>query len=79
MSSDAAAVPAPIVLERASFKWRDGYDYWTRDGSIRHTVKIKQIFGRRVRFFRVNATGRVFRILSPHETVEIPPETIAWR
>jgi len=73
------AAPAPIVLERANFHWSQGYDYWTRDGSIRHTLKIGIIFGRRARFFRVNATGRIFRILSRHETVEIPAEAIAWR
>lgn len=81
MSQTATATPvaAPIVLERASIQLKQGYDYWTRDGSIRHTLKINLIFGRRAEFFRVNATGRIFRVLSRYETVEVPRGLIAWR
>lgn len=51
---------------------RSGYDAWDADGRFRfRTLYQNSVFQRRPAFFRVNSTGKVYRLVSRWKTVEV--------
>jgi hypothetical protein len=63
-----------VTLASGGIAPRAGYDAWRRDGSFAfRTLRQSEVFSRRAAFFRVNSTGRVYRIFSRWKTVEVQP------
>lgn len=51
---------------------RLGFDAWAPDGSFKfRTLNMGRIFHRRAAYFRVNTTGKVYRVYSRWKTVEV--------
>ena len=61
-----------VPLEDTGFRLRQGFDAWNREGAFAfRALNIKTVFIRRAAYFRVNATGKVYRVESKQKTVEI--------
>jgi hypothetical protein len=67
-----------VELENAGIAPRAGFDCWRRDGAFAfRTLRQALVFQRRAGFFRVNATGRVYRVVSRWQTIEVRPHFVA--
>lgn len=61
-------------LQDTGIVWRVGYDCWRKDGSFAfRTLRQGEVFRRRAAYFRVNASGRVYRLYNRWRTVEVAP------
>lgn len=61
-----------VVLEDPGIRLRQGYDAWDRDGCLRfRALALSTVFRRRAAYFRVNSTGKVYRVVSAQKTVEV--------
>lgn len=61
-----------VTLEDTGIRLRQGFDAWDGDGRFRfRTLTIGRIFQRRAAYFRVNRTGKVYRVFSRDKTVEV--------
>lgn len=64
-------------LQGTGIVWRVGFDAWRKNGSFAfRTLKQSEVFRRRAAYFRVNASGRVFRVYSRWRTVEVTPRFV---
>jgi hypothetical protein len=69
-----------IALEDTGFRFRQGYTVWNSRGKIvLETASINRVLARRASYFRVNATGRVYELVSRQKTVELPARAIRWK
>lgn len=60
------------MLEDPGIAPRAGYDCWRKDGGFGfRTLRQAIVWQRRAAFFRVNATGRIYRVYSRWRTVEV--------
>lgn len=61
-----------VPLEDTGIRPRQGFDAWNREGLFAfRALNLKTVFMRRAAYFRVNATGKVYRIESKTKTVEV--------
>ena len=61
-----------VSLEPAGMYPRLGFDAWRADGSFAFRTRyIGRVFQRRAAYFRVNATGKFYRVVSRWKTVEV--------
>jgi len=61
-----------VVLEDAGIRPRQGFDAWDREGKLAfRTMQMSNVFRRHAAFFRVNSTGKVYRVVSRYKTVEV--------
>lgn len=67
------AIPMELVsLEDPGIRLRQGFDAWDARGRFAfRTMRLGRIFQRRAAYFRVNATGRVYKVFSREKTVEV--------
>jgi hypothetical protein len=61
-----------VALEDPGIRLRQGYDAWdVRGRFVFRTMRLGRIFQRRAAYFRVNGTGKVYRVFSRLKTVEV--------
>lgn len=61
-----------VALEDPGVRLRQGFDAWGRDGLLRfRALALATVFRRRAAYFRVNSTGKVYRVISRDKTVEV--------
>jgi hypothetical protein len=61
-----------VALEDAGIRPRWGFDAWDKDGRFKfRCAQMKYVFFRRAKYFRVNSTGKIYRIESRYKTVEV--------
>jgi hypothetical protein len=61
-----------VALEDDGVRLRQGFDAWDKDGRLAfRALYLPTIFRRRARYFRVNSTGKIYRVVSPDKTVEV--------
>jgi hypothetical protein len=66
-----------VDLDDTGIAPRVGFDTWRKDGTIAfRTLRQSEVFRRRAAYFRVNATGRVYRVHSRWKTVEVRPRFV---
>ncbi len=59
-------------LENPGIRPRQGFDAWDMDGVFRfRTLILANVFKRKAAYFRVNQTGKVYRVVSRHKTIEV--------
>jgi len=75
-----AAVVAIVSLERETGRLKQGYDVWDVRGKlVLRTLVLKRVLRRKVCYFRVNTTGKVYALDGRQTSVEISADAIAWR
>jgi hypothetical protein len=61
-----------VSLEDPGIRLRQGYDAWdVRGRFVFRTMRLGRIFQRRAAYFRVNGTGKVYKVFSRDKTVEV--------
>jgi hypothetical protein len=64
-----------VALEEDGVRLRQGFDAWSKDGRLAFRAHVlSTVFRRRAAYFRVNATGKVYRVISRLKTVEVRAE-----
>lgn len=61
-----------VALEDDGVRLRQGFDAWDKDGNLTfRALRLRTVFRRRAAYFRINATGKVYRVISRLKTVEV--------
>jgi hypothetical protein len=67
-----------VQLEDAGIAPRVGFDAWRRDGTFAfRSLRQGAVFSRRAAYFRVNATGSVYAVISRFKTIQVRPRFCA--